>query len=201
MTESSTAVILINDHTERVLNSGIRRAGKAADLRNGHEAALESILSAPGNGMSPFSRQNIQFSSDPFQGEEGSGGNEEKSWWRKIQDIFVPVANVPEPDSDGSDDDGGEGDGDGGGGPGPAAPVNPPILDLDGGGGGEAGGVAFFGHGGDGFMELTRWVGADNGLLPWDRNGNGVIDDDDGGEHFGDETVSLQCCFLVAQKC
>ncbi|WZB61814.1 hypothetical protein WJ970_33540 [Achromobacter xylosoxidans] len=41
----------------------------------------------------------------------------------------------------------------------------------------------FFDHDGDGFAEETGWVGKDDGLLVWDRNGNGQIDD--GSELFG----------------
>ena len=40
---------------------------------------------------------------------------------------------------------------------------------------------------GDGLRSATAWVGADDGLLVWDRNGNGTIDS--GAELFGDETV------------
>ena len=66
------------------------------------------------------------------------------------------------------------------------APGSPLILDLDG-DGVEAGAARFFDHGGDGFAELSRWVGADDGMLAWDRNGNGVIDN--GTELFGNHTV------------
>ena len=65
-------------------------------------------------------------------------------------------------------------------------PVSPLILDLDG-DGVEAGALAFFDHEGDGFAEATRWAGADDGVLVWDRNGNGKIDD--GGELFGNNTA------------
>jgi len=61
----------------------------------------------------------------------------------------------------------------------------PLILDLDG-DGVETNGVAQFDHGGDGFLELTGWVGADDGILVRDLNGNGSIDN--GGELFGDNT-------------
>ena len=60
------------------------------------------------------------------------------------------------------------------------------MLDLDG-DGVEAGALAIFDHGGDGFAEGTRWAGVDDGMLVWDRNGNGKIDD--GGELFGNNTV------------
>ena len=66
------------------------------------------------------------------------------------------------------------------------APGSPLILDLDG-DGVEAGAARFFDHGGDGFAELSRWVGADDGMLAWDRNGNGVIDN--GAELFGNHMV------------
>jgi hypothetical protein len=66
---------------------------------------------------------------------------------------------------------------------------SPLVLDLDGDGietqGLPAG--AFFDHAGDGFAELTGWVGADDGLLVLDRNGNGAVDH--GGELFGNETI------------
>jgi hypothetical protein len=47
--------------------------------------------------------------------------------------------------------------------------------------------AVYFDHDGNGFAQLTGWVGANDGLLVWDRNGNGVIDN--GGELFGDNTV------------
>ena len=64
--------------------------------------------------------------------------------------------------------------------------VSPLVLDLDG-DGVEAGAVALFDHGGDGFAETTSWAGADDGVLVWDRNGNGKIDN--GGELFGNNTA------------
>ena len=68
--------------------------------------------------------------------------------------------------------------------------VDPLILDLDGDGivnttGLKAG--TYFDYDGNGFAELTGWVGQGDGLLVWDRNGNGVIDD--GTELFGDNTL------------
>ena len=66
---------------------------------------------------------------------------------------------------------------------------SPIILDLDGAGintvGLSAG--AHFDHVGDGFSERTGWVGSGDGLLVWDRNGNGEIDS--GRELFGSETM------------
>jgi Ca2+-binding RTX toxin-like protein len=44
-----------------------------------------------------------------------------------------------------------------------------------------------FDHDGDGIKTGTGWVKADDGLLVWDRNGNGTIDN--GGELFGVNTV------------
>ena len=66
---------------------------------------------------------------------------------------------------------------------------SPIILDLDGNGISTVGFDTWvhFDHDGNGFAQLTGWVGANDGLLVWDRNGNGVIDD--GGELFGDNTV------------
>lgn len=65
---------------------------------------------------------------------------------------------------------------------------SPILLDLDNDGiettAATAG--AYFDHAGDGFAERTGWAGKDDGLLAWDRNGNGAIDD--GGELFGSET-------------
>ena len=65
---------------------------------------------------------------------------------------------------------------------------SPLVLDLDG-DGIETRGLlagAFFDHAGDGFAELTGWIGADDGLLILDRNGNGTVDH--GAELFGNET-------------
>ncbi len=71
----------------------------------------------------------------------------------------------------------------------PPPPRRDPLtLDLDG-DGIETIGVntgAYFDHDGNGFAEQTGWVGADDGLLVWDRNGDGRIND--GGELFGDQT-------------
>ncbi len=66
---------------------------------------------------------------------------------------------------------------------------SPIILDLDGTGintVGLAAGV-HFDHAADGFAERTGWVGSGDGLLVWDRNGNGVIDS--ARELFGSETL------------
>ena len=67
--------------------------------------------------------------------------------------------------------------------------ISPLILDLDGDGvetvDVKAG--AHFDHAGDGFAEQTGWAGADDGLLVYDRNGNGRIDS--GAELFGNNTV------------
>lgn len=72
----------------------------------------------------------------------------------------------------------------------PVIPRRDPLaLDLDGGGietlGVQAG--AHFDHDGNGFAERTGWVGPGDGLLVWDRNGDGRIND--GGELFGDQTA------------
>ena len=66
---------------------------------------------------------------------------------------------------------------------------SPLVLDLDG-DGIETQGLlagAFFDHGGDGFAELTGWIGTDDGLLVLDRSGNGRVDH--GGELFGNATI------------
>ncbi|MDO9226520.1 MAG: hypothetical protein Q7W53_10960, partial [Pseudomonadota bacterium] len=65
----------------------------------------------------------------------------------------------------------------------------PLVLDLDGDGletvSTRTG--AYFDHDANGFAELTGWAGKDDGLLVWDRNGNGMIDS--GRELFGDRTL------------
>ena len=68
----------------------------------------------------------------------------------------------------------------------PVAPDSPLVLDLDG-DGVESGGVAYFDHAGGGWAELTRWAGADDGVLVWDGNADGVIND--GSELFGNNSV------------
>ena len=62
---------------------------------------------------------------------------------------------------------------------------SPLALDLDG-DGVEADGQALFDHAGDGMAEASNWVSEDDGLLAWDRDGNGLIDS--GRELFGDST-------------
>ncbi|MDP1615401.1 MAG: hypothetical protein Q8L68_06355, partial [Methylococcales bacterium] len=66
---------------------------------------------------------------------------------------------------------------------------SPIILDLNN-NGIETTGVkqgAYFDHANDGFAEQTGWVGANDGLLVRDINGNGEIDN--GSELFGSETL------------
>jgi len=66
---------------------------------------------------------------------------------------------------------------------------DPLVIDLDG-DGIEAvnidGGV-LFDFDGDGIKTGTGWIGADDGILVYDRNGNGIIDG--GGELFGVDTI------------
>lgn len=66
---------------------------------------------------------------------------------------------------------------------------SPLVLDLDGDGVETISKNARinFDHDGDGFAETTGWVGADDGLLVWDKNGNGKIDN--GSELFGNNTI------------
>jgi hypothetical protein len=66
---------------------------------------------------------------------------------------------------------------------------DPLILDLDGDGIqtiSKAVGI-HFDHDGNQFSETTGWVGKNDGLLVWDRNGNGTIDN--GSELFGNSTL------------
>jgi len=67
--------------------------------------------------------------------------------------------------------------------------VDPLILDLDGDGleiSPLSKGVLFDANG-DTIKTGTAWAASDDGMLVWDRNGNGLIDS--GAELFGDETV------------
>ncbi|WP_324256086.1 calcium-binding protein, partial [Niveibacterium sp. 24ML] len=67
--------------------------------------------------------------------------------------------------------------------------VDPLILDLDGDGieiSPLSAGVMFDSNG-DTLRTGTAWAGSDDGILVWDRDGNGVIDS--GRELFGDETI------------
>jgi hypothetical protein len=68
---------------------------------------------------------------------------------------------------------------------------SPVILDLNGDGVVTTGLLAgaYFDHDGDGFAEMTGWASALDGLLAWDRNGDGRIND--GSELFGDRTLLL----------
>jgi len=71
---------------------------------------------------------------------------------------------------------------------------DPLILDLDGDGlethGIDAAHPIYFDHTGDGTLNPSGWVAADDGILVLDRNGNGQIDD--GTELFGDSTPLSQ---------
>ena len=68
--------------------------------------------------------------------------------------------------------------------------ADPIILDLN--GNGVADTVSrtqgvYYDLNHNGFAERTGWVGSGDGLLVWDRNGNGAIDN--GGELFGDSAL------------
>lgn len=67
--------------------------------------------------------------------------------------------------------------------------ASPIILDLDGDGIETVGQSedVFFDHDGTGIARLTGWVASDDGLLAYDRNGDGVIND--GSELFGSATL------------
>ena len=66
--------------------------------------------------------------------------------------------------------------------------ASPLTVDLNGDGVGTSGHSRdrYFDHDGNGFLESTAWVDANDGLLVRDLNGNGVIDN--GGELFGNNT-------------
>ena len=69
------------------------------------------------------------------------------------------------------------------------ATLSPLVLDLDGDGVetiDKSSGI-HFDHDGNHFAETTGWAGKDDGLLAWDKNGNGKIDN--GGELFGNNTL------------
>ena len=61
----------------------------------------------------------------------------------------------------------------------PESFLSPLVLDLDGDGlelSALGSKQTYFDFGGDGFREMTAWVNSDDGLLAWDRDGNGKID-------------------------
>ncbi|MBA5248655.1 MAG: LysM peptidoglycan-binding domain-containing protein, partial [Gammaproteobacteria bacterium] len=68
---------------------------------------------------------------------------------------------------------------------------DPIILDLDGDGIVEttsrANSGVYFDHDNNGFKEQSGWIGKDDGLLVFDKNNNGAIDD--GSELFGNHTL------------
>ncbi|WP_128421977.1 hypothetical protein, partial [Xanthomonas theicola] len=70
--------------------------------------------------------------------------------------------------------------------------TDPLVLDLDGDGIEtiSASGKVLFDHEGNSVKEGTGWVSADDGILVFDRNGNGVIDG--GSELFGDHTPGAE---------
>jgi hypothetical protein len=63
------------------------------------------------------------------------------------------------------------------------------VLDLDGDGveTTSLNGGSYFDHDANGFAEQTGWVSSDDGLLVFDRNNDGIIND--GKELFGDQTI------------
>ena len=68
-------------------------------------------------------------------------------------------------------------------------PVDPLLIDLDGDGIETTtiqNGV-YFDHENDGFAESSSWVGEDDGILAFDKDNNGYIDD--GNEIFGDNYI------------
>ncbi|KGD75293.1 hypothetical protein HA49_08695 [Tatumella morbirosei] len=69
-----------------------------------------------------------------------------------------------------------------------ASQASPLIVDLDGDGVETAEDPVYFDHDGNGYAQLSGWVGKDDGLLVLDRNGNHIIDD--GSELFGNNTLN-----------
>lgn len=69
-------------------------------------------------------------------------------------------------------------------------PVDPLVIDLDGDGleiASIGDNPVLFDHDGDGVKTATGWVKPDDGLLVFDRNNDGLINDES--ELFGDQTV------------
>jgi hypothetical protein len=75
--------------------------------------------------------------------------------------------------------------------PPPPRRYDPLVLDLNGNGietvGINSAAPILFDNNADGVKTATGWVNANDGILVWDRNGNGTIDN--GRELFGDATV------------
>ncbi|MEW6620491.1 MAG: hypothetical protein AB1422_14340 [bacterium] len=71
----------------------------------------------------------------------------------------------------------------------PLSNASPIILDLDGDGVETTNvkGRAYFDHDGNGFAEQTGWAAPDDGILVFDRNEDGIIND--GKELFGSQTI------------
>ena len=69
--------------------------------------------------------------------------------------------------------------------------MDPLVLDLDGDGieTTPADGSVLFDHTADGTKHATGWISSDDGILVYDRNQNGLIDN--GRELFGDNTIKI----------
>jgi Ca2+-binding RTX toxin-like protein len=110
---------------------------------------------------------------------DGSNSSSDRGLGQAISDVFTEIFTFGQADTktfNGNDDNGGDGGGNGGGGN--TESSKPILIDLDGDGIEilpQNQSYVLFDADDDGFLERTAWVGADDGLLFWDKNGDSTL--------------------------